>query len=646
MDLSSAQTRSKTVITIGFTTIIIFLMVLIALWVDTVMSNEKILKEIAQSQLETRQISVMRNAAYRRALALHRMSIMDDPFDQEEEERRFRLLGGEFLANREKVLSRPMRGREMLAWEDIRKTLNKGGRAQNNVLNLIMDENLEQANQILLDEVVPTQDVFVTGISNILDMQTEKVEQKIAEVTQRNKTTYWLIGLSSSVALMLFAFTIFVVRKTGKTEEALMNQGKRIRELYKVSSSPGLDFHEQIMEMLKLGSRLLDLEIARVCKINPLAHTNTFLYVHAPENYGIGPGKIVPLDKSFCSITYTANDAIAISDITNSEYGHTPFHEFSQLESYIATRIQVHGRDYGTVNFSSRHPHIKPFTDTDKDLVNLIGSWVSLALERQFAQEELHKAKENAESANQSKSAFLANMSHELRTPLNAIIGYSELIVEDMAENKNVSLPSDLEKITSSGRHLLDLINDILDLSKIEAGKMALSLKDTNIKEIIDDVVDALEHSSSEKNNTIITSYADNSFNAYVDSTRLRQTLFNLVGNAVKFTENGEISIELKPQQRNGKLWTTIAVSDNGIGIPQEALNELFQPFQQVSKETSVKYGGTGLGLAISQRMCQLMGGDITVISTKGEGSIFTIWLQKENTNIHFNEGNTQAVNL
>ncbi|MCK4586712.1 MAG: MCP four helix bundle domain-containing protein, partial [Gammaproteobacteria bacterium] len=285
MDLSSAHNRSKTVITIGFSTIIVFMMVLIGLWVDTVISNEKILNDIARAQLETRQISVMRNAAYRRALALHRMSIMDDPFDQEEEERRFRLLGGDFLSNREKIFSRPMRGREKIAWDDIKETLNKGGRSQNQVLGLIMDEELDKANKILLEEVVPTQDIFVEGISNILDLQTDQVADKIAEVTQRNQTTYWLIGLSSAVAIMLFAFTIFVVRKTGKTEEALMDQGKRIRELYEVSSKPGHNLDEQISEMLKLGNRLLDLEIARVCKINPEEETNTFLHVEAPESY-------------------------------------------------------------------------------------------------------------------------------------------------------------------------------------------------------------------------------------------------------------------------------------------------------------------------------------------------------------------------
>jgi signal transduction histidine kinase/heme exporter protein D len=630
MNFSLEHNRTKTVITIGFSTIIIFMTVLIGLWVETVKSNEKILKEIAQTQLETRQISVMRNAAYRRALALHRMSIMDDPFDQEEEERRFRFLGGEFLATREKIFMRPMAGEEKKAWDKIRNTLNKGGRAQNQVLGLIMDNDLDKANKILLDEVVPTQDVFVEGISNILDLQTDQVALKIADVTQRNQTTYWLIGLSSTVALMLFAFTIYVVRKTGKTEEALMDQGKRIRELYKVSSSPGHNLDEQISEMLKLGNRLLGVEIARVCKINTEAETNTFLHVEAPESYGIKQGKIIPLGKSFCNITYKSDGAIALGDISNSEYANTEYHEFSGLESYIASRITVYGKEYGTVNFSSRYPHSKPFTDTDKDLVNLIGTWVSLALERKFSQSALYEAKEHAEEANKTKSDFLANMSHELRTPLNAIIGYSELLIEDVDETAETGITTDLRKIIFSGHHLLNLINDILDLSKVEAGKMEYTATKVDIHHLINYVVETFKLSLA-KNNINLTVNLDKRNNfAYVDTTRLQQSLMNLIGNAVKFTKNGSINIETKQKNREGNTWTTIIIKDTGIGISQEDISKIFQPFQQASKETSIKYGGTGLVLAITHRICKMMGGDLTVVSKQDEGSTFTIWLSND----------------
>lgn len=633
MDLSIPKNRSRLVIMTGLSTIIVFLMVLLGLWINTVNNNEKVLKKIAESQLETGQIYTMRDAALRRALTLHRMSIMEDPFDRQDELVKFREYGSVFIGTRNEFLSKPMSLEKKFAWDEIRKILTKGGEAQNRALDYMVDEgDVESANKILLDKVVPIQDHFLDGMTNLLNIELQAVDQKIDEVTKSNLTTYWLIGLLGSAALLLFIFTIYVLRKTDKTEDALMDQGKRIRELYEVSSRPGLDIDEQVMEMLKLGKRLLNLEIARVCKINPEAQTNTFMYVHAPDSYGITPGKIVPLDKSFCNITYHSEEPIAVSDISHSSYAHTPYHEFSQLESYIAAKIYLHGIEYGTVNFSSRFPCKKPFTDTDKDLVNLIGSWVSLALERKQAQEELFHAKENAEAANQSKSAFLANMSHELRTPLNAIIGYSELIVEDLGDTHKTGTTTDLKKITSSGHHLLSLINDILDLSKIEAGKMEFSIKETNIPSIINEVIDTFRPSLKENNIELVTTLDEGVTYALIDKTRLKQTLINLVGNAVKFTQGGTIRVELSQQYRYGKYWTTIAVVDSGIGIPQEAIGKIFQPFQQVSKETSVKYGGTGLGLAISQRICRMMGGDITVASCQDEGSTFTIWLPVSNS--------------
>jgi signal transduction histidine kinase len=627
MDLRSPKTRAKTIITVGFSTILVFLSVLLSIWVANVFNSEKILKDIADAQLETRQISVMRNAALRRAIALHRMGIMDDPFGQEEEERRFYELGSTFRSTRNEVLSRPMRGEEKLAWDRIRKTLNKGSTAQNQVLELILDEKLDKANKLLLDEVVPTQDIFVDEISNILDTQRSDVESKIADVTHRNRTTYWLIGSFGSLAFLLAIFTIFVVRRTGKTEDALLKQGKRIRELYEVSSMAGLDIDQQINAMLKLGCRLLNLEIAKVCRIDTHEATNTFLYIDAPEPYGLSPGKVLPLDKTFCNITFSSDEAIAINDIGKSVHANKPYYEFSQLESYIAAKIAIHGKKYGTVNFSSRLPRKEPFTDTDKDLVNLIGSWVSLALERQFAQEQLYKAKEHAEAANNTKSAFLANMSHELRTPLNAIIGYSELMVDDLKEIGAENLVTDLKKVSTSGHHLLHLINDVLDISKVEAGKIALNLQETDISRLIHEMVDTFKPSLQNHHDELIVNCEDDLGYAHIDPTRLRQALMNLFSNAVKFTENGLITLTASHRVHEDRPWIAIEVTDTGIGIPEDEIDQLFQPFKQASSGTASKYGGTGLGLAISRRICRMMGGDISVESTEGVGSTFTIWL-------------------
>ena len=630
MDLHSAKTRSKATITLGFSAILVSFMVLLVLWLTNVFNNEKTLKAIANAQLETRQISVMRNAAYRRALALHRMSSMTDPFSQEEEESRFYDLGSTFRSTRDKVLSRPMLNEEKRAWDNIRKTLNKGSSAQKRVLNLILDGQLATANKVLLDEVVPTQDVFADEISNILDKQRDGVEAKIAEVTLRNRTTYWLIGLFGGVAFMLGIFTIYVIRRTGRTEDALLEQGKRVRELYKVSSMAGLDIDEQINEMLALGCRLLNLEIAKVCQINKKENTNTFIFIHAPEEYGLSPGTILPLHKTFCSVTFSADEAVAINDTVSSPHANSPYYEFSQLESYIATTVSVHGKKYGTVNFSSRYPRNQDYSSTDKDLVNLIGSWIGLALERQFSQEEIYTAKENAEAANKTKSAFLANMSHELRTPLNAIIGYSELLIEDIADTEDKAITTDLKNISNSGHHLLTLINDVLDLSKVEAGKMEFVLQRTEIAPLVGEIIETFRPSLIKNNDELVVECDEDLGYAMVDPTRLRQALMNLFSNAVKFTENGGITIKANKIIRRDKSWIVIHVTDTGIGISKDEISHLFQPFRQASNSTSNKYGGTGLGLALSRRMCRMMGGDISVESIESQGSTFTIWLPAE----------------
>ncbi|MCK5669075.1 MAG: hypothetical protein KAI15_08310, partial [Gammaproteobacteria bacterium] len=226
---------------------------------------------------------------------------------------------------------------------------------------------------------------------------------------------------------------------------------------------------------------------------------------------------------------------------------------------------------------------------------------------------------------NQAKSAFLANMSHELRTPMNAILGYSEMLMEEAEDLEQEETIPDLKKIHQSGTHLLALINDVLDLSKIEAGKMEAFAEEIDLNMLMDEA-SAIAHPLLEKNkNSLIIKRNEDLGSAYQDMTKLRQTLFNLLSNAAKFTHEGTVTLHINRTEEAEVSWLTFAVSDTGIGIAEDKVEHVFEEFAQADNSTTRDYGGTGLGLAISKRFCKLLGGDLSVQSELGEGSTFTI---------------------
>ena len=248
-------------------------------------------------------------------------------------------------------------------------------------------------------------------------------------------------------------------------------------------------------------------------------------------------------------------------------------------------------------------------------------------MERQRVEQQLVVAKDAAEEASRAKSAFVANMSHELRTPLNAIIGYSEMLQEDAADLGYVQAVPDLEKIQIAGRHLLGLINDILDLSKIEAGKMTLCVEPFDVTTLITDVVGTAQPLVAAHRNQLQLEISSDAGRMRSDSTKLRQVLLNLLSNAAKFTDRGRITISVARETRDGHGWIVIRVKDTGIGMTAEQASRLFEDFMQADTSTTRRYGGTGLGLAISQRFCRMMGGYISAESEPARGSTFIVSL-------------------
>ncbi|HZO68927.1 MAG TPA: ATP-binding protein [Kribbellaceae bacterium] len=265
-----------------------------------------------------------------------------------------------------------------------------------------------------------------------------------------------------------------------------------------------------------------------------------------------------------------------------------------------------------------------PFVDEQIRLLESFADQAVIAIENARLFSALQEANIQLAEASQHKSQFLANMSHELRTPLNAIIGYSEMLQEEAEDLGEQTFLPDLQRINAAGKHLLGLINDILDLSKIEAGRMDLFIEPFEVGQLVQDVQAIVQPLMDKNGNTLVVAYPHDVGTMQADLTKVRQTLFNLLSNAAKFTDHGTISLTAA---REPDDWLRFAVKDTGIGMTEEQLGRLFEAFSQAEASTRSRYGGTGLGLAISRHFCQMMGGDLTVESVHGEGSTFTVRL-------------------
>jgi signal transduction histidine kinase len=314
--------------------------------------------------------------------------------------------------------------------------------------------------------------------------------------------------------------------------------------------------------------------------------------------------------------------AVQVHDVlSDPEYALGELSREAGFRTHLGVPLLREGRPIGVILLS--RTDVKPFDDKQIELASTFADQAVIAIENVRMFDEIQEKSRQLSEASQHKSQFLANMSHELRTPLNAILGYTELIIDGIYGETPEKAQAVLKRVESNGKHLLGLINDVLDLSKIEAGQLKLSLADYSIKDVVYNVVSAVEPLATKKKLNFRVDVRPELPTAHGDEQKLTQVLLNLTGNAIKFTDAGEVAI--KVTAANGSY--TVAIQDTGPGISAADQEKLFQQFQQADNSITKSKGGTGLGLAISKKIIELHGGSVSVQSSVGQGSTFAFTL-------------------
>ena len=396
--------------------------------------------------------------------------------------------------------------------------------------------------------------------------------------------------------------------------------------MLKVISRSTFDLRSVLQTLVESAARLCDADKATITRQRDGVFFRAEGYGFSPEfndyvrNVPVEPERGTVLGRALLE-----GKIIHIADVlADPDYAWPEAQRLGGFRTMLGVPMLREGVPIGVLALT--RDEVRPFTEKQIELVSTFADQAAIAIENVRLFDEIQDKSRQLQMASQNKSQFVSSMSHELRTPLNAIIGLTEMMVTNAARFGTEKAQEPLQRVNRAGTHLLGLINQVLDLSKIEAGKLELNPQTVQLAPLIEEVIGTARQLAEQNKNRLVSRRKRTSALLTVDPMRLRQILLNLLSNACKFTKEGEVKLRAR-KVGDGRDWVELSVSDTGIGMTPEQQAKLFEEFTQADATTAQRFGGTGLGLAITRKLARMMGGDVTVTSEPGKGSAFTVRL-------------------